>query len=376
MRGRDVKTLLFLTILVMTVMPLAAAFYFLDRSLQTSLNLGFNPQMLQVLEQGAENLKTLRRLDPEHRENYRSQFAQIADLQHIYANPELVKGTLRNSLMIYFGIGLAAAALLSVAVATFLSRRIAREYAVTFEELARQRDKVRYLEEISSWQELAKMLAHEIKNPLTPIEVLITSLSKSYLSKNSQDFQEQLRQTETMVGEELGHLKSIVDRFSEFSRLPQVELATASVVDVLAQQSKAIGPSFANADIQLDMAAASRDIPVRIDALLFRQVMANLVRNGVEANPDRRVRFTVQVASKQDSVCIAISNDGDPVPHDIAPRIFDPYISSKSAKQNMGLGLAIVKKIVIEHGGEIAYAERDGRPVFAITLPVHSPGAA
>lgn len=373
MRGHNVKTLLFLTILVMTVMPLTAAFYFLDRSLQTSLNLGFNPQMVQVLEQGAENLKTLRRLDPGRQDDYRRQFAQIADLQHIYANPELVKGTLLDSLMIYFGIGLAAAALLSIALATFLSRRIAREYAVTFDELARQRDKVRYLEEISSWQELAKVLAHEIKNPLTPIEVLISSLSKAYLSKNKEDFQEQMRQTEAMVGEELGHLKSIVDRFSEFSRLPQVELATANLLDVLAQQSKAIGPSFVQADIQLDTTGAPRDIPVRIDALLFRQVLANLVRNGIEANPDRRVKFTMQVAGKQDTVCIAISNDGDPVPHDIAPRIFDPYISSKSAKQNMGLGLAIVKKIIIEHGGEIAYVEREARPVFEITLPVHSP---
>lgn len=375
MRGHKVKTLLFLTILVMTVMPLAAAFYFLDRSLQTSLNLGFNPQMVNVLEKAAENLKTLRRLDPEHSEDYRKQFAQIADLQHVYTNPELVKGTLLDSLTIYFGVGLAAAVLLSIAVATFLSRRIAREYAVTFDELARQRDKVRYLEEISSWQELAKVLAHEIKNPLTPIEVLITSLSKAYLGKNQRDFHEQLRQTETMIGEELGHLKSIVDRFSEFSRLPQVELANANLVDVLAQQSKAIGPSFANADIQLDTAGVSHDIQVRIDAMLFRQVMANLIRNGIEANPDKRVKFTVQVASRQDKACVAISNDGDPVPHDIAPRIFDPYISSKSAKQNMGLGLAIVKKIVIEHGGEIVYVEREGQPVFEITLPIRHSAA-
>jgi nitrogen-specific signal transduction histidine kinase len=68
-------------------------------------------------------------------------------------------------------------------------------------------------------------------------------------------------------------------------------------------------------------------------------------------------------------VVITISNDGEPVPAEIAPRIFDPYISTKRDKDNMGLGLAIVKKIIIEHEGEIRYAERAGHPQFIISLP-------
>jgi len=71
----------------------------------------------------------------------------------------------------------------------------------------------------------------------------------------------------------------------------------------------------------------------------------------------------------QESVRIALSNDGQPVPAAIAGRIFDPYVSGKSGKDNMGLGLAIVKKIVIDHGGEIAYVEEAGRPLFMISLP-------
>jgi nitrogen fixation/metabolism regulation signal transduction histidine kinase len=149
----------------------------------------------------------------------------------------------------------------SVALATLLSRQIARSHARNVAELTRQRDRVRYLEEMSSWQELAKMLAHEIKNPLTPIEVLVTSLSKAYLGKTQQEFMAQLESTQAMIGEELQHLKSTVNKFSEFARLPQVQLS------------------------------------------------------------------------------------------------------------DMGLGLAIVKKVVLEHGGEIRYRERDQHPEFVITLP-------
>jgi signal transduction histidine kinase len=98
-------------------------------------------------------------------------------------------------------------------------------------------------------------------------------------------------------------------------------------------------------------------------------VLANLVRNGIEANPGRRTRFSVALEARGTEVLVTVANDGVPVAREIAPRIFDPYISSKPGNQNMGLGLAIVKKIVIEHRGEIAYAEQDGHPQFAICLP-------
>jgi two-component system nitrogen regulation sensor histidine kinase NtrY len=98
-------------------------------------------------------------------------------------------------------------------------------------------------------------------------------------------------------------------------------------------------------------------------------VLANVIRNGVEANSVRRVVFDIAVAVDADRIRITIANDGAPVAADIAPRIFAPYVSTHTDKSNMGLGLAIVKKIVIEHGGDIAYVEEQGRPSFVISLP-------
>jgi two-component system, NtrC family, nitrogen regulation sensor histidine kinase NtrY len=111
----------------------------------------------------------------------------------------------------------------------------------------------------------------------------------------------------------------------------------------------------------------------RIDSALLRQVVANIVRNGVEANADRRVRFGVRLVALEDSIALTIDNDGVPVPAELAQRMFDPYVSGKSNKENMGLGLAIVKKVVLEHGGEIVYREVEGRPAFTITLPRVAP---
>lgn len=367
MKAGDVRIPLFLTILVMSAAPLLAAFYLLDHTLETSLNLGFNSQMVRVLDETSKNLRTLGRLDAEHRDTYRAQFQEVQNLKQVYSNPTLVRGSIKDSLKIYFGSGFVATVLLAVVAAALLGQRIAKRYRLAFEELVSQREKVRYLQEMSSWQELARMLAHEIKNPLTPIEVLVTSLSRSYLQKSQHDFREQLAKTESMIGEELAHLKNTVNRFGQFAQLPQVVATEQNVADALAQQLKTLSTAIEGAD--LTFRAETSDARARIDSTLLRQVLTNLIRNGIEANPDRLVHFDIDLAADADEVRLTLANDGAPVPADLVPRMFDPYVSNKTGKNNMGLGLAIVKKIIIEHGGDITYMESSGRPAFVITMP-------
>jgi signal transduction histidine kinase len=364
-----INALLLIALLVMTACPMFAAFYFVDNALTTSLNLGFNAQIVDSLEVNAQNLKALGRLDPERKDQYRAEFEKVEALQAVYNSPELVKTSVRHSLLIYFALGVLASLVLSVALASLLGRQISRSFRATFAELTSKRERVRYLEEISSWQELAKMLAHEIKNPLTPIEVLITSLSKAYLAKPQEEFRAQLNQTQAMINEELTHIKSTVNRFSEFAKLPAVHLVTVSLPEILRQHVNAISATLDAASVQLVGLDECGELRVRLDATLFRQVLTNIVRNGVEANPGHSIQITIAVTMPHDTIDIAITNDGEPVPAALAGRIFDPYVSGKSGKDNMGLGLAIVRKIIIEHGGDIAYAEVQNRPTFTISLP-------
>lgn len=369
MSDSQMKLLLFLAIFVVCAVPMAAAFYLVDDALQRSLNLGFNPEVVRSLDSSAQNLKTLKKLDAANERRYRAEFEDIENLSRVYAQPQWVKGSILGSLKIYFGLGLLCAVLVSVGVAVFLSRRISHSYQATFNDLMAHRERVRYLEEMSSWQEMAKALAHEIKNPLTPIEVLVTSLTKSYLSKAPGEFQLQLRQTQAMVEEEIGHLKRTVNRYSDFARLPQAELVEANPVEVIHQHLPAVTARYGNAHIAIRLGAAANDLRARMDSALFRQVLMNIVGNGVEANPGRAVAFTIEVTGTQSSVTVAVSNDGEAVPAAIAGRIFDPYISARRGGDNMGLGLAIVKKIIVEHDGEIAYTEIGGHPRFSMSLP-------
>jgi signal transduction histidine kinase len=373
MDNGGIRAPLFLTILVMAVVPLCAAFYLLDRAVATSLDLGFNGSVIHALEDSSRNLKTLKRLDPQQEERYREQFAAVERLQRVYSDPGTLKSEVLDSLRIYFGLGLVAAVLLSMLFAMLLSRRIARLYEKTFDELIRHRQKVRYLEEMASWQDLARMLAHEIKNPLTPIEVLVTSLSKAYASKSGPEFRDLLEQAQTMIVEEIGYLKNTVNKFGEFARLPSAHLVEEDVSSVVAKIVKTVAASFETADLRVSEQPAPLRARARIDVSLFRQVLTNIVRNGVEANPDHRVGFDIELVAREDSLVLSIANDGHLVPGDLIGRMFDPYVSGKSNKENMGLGLAIVKKIVIEHGGEITYRDADGCPTFISVLPRVSP---
>jgi signal transduction histidine kinase len=369
MSKRRMKLLLFSAIFMAAAVPIAAAFYLVDDALQKSLNLGFNPQVLRSLDMGARNLKTLKRIDAANEPEYRAQFEEIQSLTKIYSQPQLIKSSILGSLKIYFGLGLLTAALTAIGVATLLGRRISRSYEVAIHELLAHRERVRYLEQMSSWQEMARALAHEIKNPLTPIEVLVTSLTKSYESKAPQEFSAQLKQTQTMIEEEIGQLKRTVNRYSDFATLPPAELIEADPLRVIQQHLPAVEARFGNARTLLNGGDTAGPLCVRMDSSLFRPVLMNIIGNGVEANPGRQVTFTINVSATKSSVQVDISNDGEAVPAKIAPRIFDPYVSGRGGRDNMGLGLAIVKKIVMEHCGEIAYAEVDGRPRFSICLP-------
>jgi signal transduction histidine kinase len=365
MTDRRVAVLLFLAIVVATLAPLVASFYFMDRALQTSLNLGFNPQVMQALEDESQNLRTLRDLDPARRDLYRSQFEQVEELRQVYSRPDLVKEKVLDSLKTYFAIGVVATLLLAVALAAFMSRSIARAYSTAFHEVIAQRERVAYLEEMASWQALARMLAHEIRNPLTPIEMLITSLRQAHANVPADEFKSQLAKTETMVGEELQHLRNLVSRFSEFATLPRIQPTEANLAALLPQHLEALAAAF---DMRYRVVGPS-NVRASVDAPLFRQVLANIVRNGVEANPGSLVTFDVELAERADVVELTIANDGVPVSPEISGRMFEPYVSGRNGKDNMGLGLAIVRKILVEHGGEIRYQERGGKPSFAIALP-------
>lgn len=363
-----VRLLLFSTIVIMAFGPLAGSFYYLNNVIDTALGLGFNQQIPQVLSASAGRLRELRQYAPEQAEIYRTEFDNIERLRQVYSNSELVRENVVGSLNIYFALGVAGALVLSILLAVIISKRIDASYHLMFNGLRLQENKLLYLERIASWQGLAKMLAHEIKNPLTPIEVLASSLPNVFRQRSVEEFEQYLEETEKMIGEEIGHLKNIVDSFSEFAKVPKVTLEKVKITVFSQTLMNGLSNHFPNVTTKINLAHGLESNHLCIDNTLLRQAFFNIIQNGIEANPDNQVSFVIQFEKQQDRALIEISNNGKAIDQILAVQIFEPHISTKSQKSNMGLGLTVVKKIILEHGGEVRYETKANKPTFIISL--------
>jgi nitrogen fixation/metabolism regulation signal transduction histidine kinase len=225
----------------------------------------------------------------------------------------------------------------------------------------------------AAWGEVARRLAHEIKNPLTPIQLAAERMRRKFLgSMNAQDAQILERATHTIVAQ-VDAMKQMVNAFSEYARAPDMHfsrfdlnLLITEVVDLYR-----VHDSAAVLKLQL-----SPHLPhISADRIRIRQILNNLLTNALEAlegKTEARVEIETQVAEdgpKQHMAVIVVSDNGPGFQRDLIGTVFDPYVTSKP--KGTGLGLAIVKKIVEEHGGRIeADNQRTGGARVRILLPL------
>jgi signal transduction histidine kinase len=245
---------------------------------------------------------------------------------------------------------------------------LARAFNAMVREVRESRDRIVYLEKITGWQDVARRLAHEIKNPLTPMKLAFQQLEARWRkSPGDEVFGKLLEDAGEIVREEIGTLQRLVDEFSGFAKLPDVQPEAADLGGFL-EDFVRTSPQLAQ-DADVDVVTASGPFPVAIDRALMRRVLANLCQNAVEAVRPARARVHLGVARTRDRAVLTVADEGPGIDRDVRERIFDPYFTTKGS--GTGLGLAIVKKIVLQHGGEIQAGSRpEGGASFTIALPL------
>jgi nitrogen fixation/metabolism regulation signal transduction histidine kinase len=227
----------------------------------------------------------------------------------------------------------------------------------------------------TAWAEVARRLAHEIKNPLTPIQLSAERLEMKLAAKlGAEDAEALARGTRTIVNQ-VAALKNMVDDFRDYARLPAPVLADLDL-NALVQEVLALYET-SRAPIVKQLAAA---LPaVRADSAQIRQVLHNLVQNAQDALEQRKgaleqPTIVVSTEAAGDMVRMSVADNGGGFPEEMMARIFEPYVTTKP--RGTGLGLAIVKKIVDEHHGELAIENRLSRgALVSVLLPVAA-GAA
>jgi len=234
-------------------------------------------------------------------------------------------------------------------------------------DLQKERQKILYLQRIGAWQDVARKLAHEIKNPLTPIQLVVQQAVSSY-DGESESYKKLLNTCDEIVREEIDGLRRLVDAFRDLGRLPKVEaseLSVATVVDDLQSD-----PALAEI---LVLDGPDEDRAVNADRLLLRRTLVNLIENGTHAGLETGGEGKVQLRWRfADGFAeFTIDDEGGGVPEEKREEIFDPYVTSKDT--GTGLGLAIAKKVALDHGGNLRL-EKEAAPTggarFVLEIPL------
>jgi nitrogen fixation/metabolism regulation signal transduction histidine kinase len=238
-------------------------------------------------------------------------------------------------------------------------------YVVVFDDITQ----LVQAQRATAWAEVARRLAHEIKNPLTPIQLSAERLEMKLAGRLAQDDAEALKRATGTIINQVAALKAMVDDFTGYARLPAPALGrldlNALVSEVLALYETSIVP------IERQLAPG---LPaVWADSAQMRQVLHNLVQNSQDAlenaGPEANPSIEVRTEWLGDRVCLSVRDNGAGFPEELMTRIFDPYVTTKA--RGTGLGLAIVKKIVDEHHGAIAIENHPGSgALVSVLLPL------
>jgi len=246
---------------------------------------------------------------------------------------------------------------------------LARAFNGMTQQLLEQRDRLVQAERVAAWRELARRLAHELKNPLFPIQITIENMQRAR-EKAPEQFDEVFRESTATLLEELANLKAIVGRFSDFAKMPPPQFETVDLNETLRRavrlfeaQLNAPGRPPITPEVLCDDNVGS----VRADPEQLHGALRNLMLNAIDAMPAGGT-LTLRTRRQNGAVLLEISDTGEGLTPEERERLFTPYYTTK--QNGTGLGLAIVQSVVSDHGGRISVESERGRgTTFRIELP-------
>jgi two-component system nitrogen regulation sensor histidine kinase NtrY len=232
-----------------------------------------------------------------------------------------------------------------------------------------------------AWADVARRIAHEIKNPLTPIQLSAERLRRRYAKKLEDDFEVFDKSINTIL-RQVGDIGRMVDEFSSFARMPEAKPAKADLSEAV--RSAVFLESVRLPDVSIKMDLPEQPLAAFFDQRLIAQVLTNLIKNAVEAIEGAGLEaikgpaITVQIREEGDKARVSVTDNGKGWPKENRQRLLEPYVTTR--EKGTGLGLAIVARIIEQHGGSVdlidAEPDENGRvgACFTFTLPLSAPG--
>ncbi|MDA8886860.1 HAMP domain-containing histidine kinase, partial [Bacteroidia bacterium] len=243
--------------------------------------------------------------------------------------------------------------------------QLVKQYNKMVMELEESANQMAETEREGAWREMAKQVAHEIKNPLTPMKLSVQHLQRAYDAGPSEKLDALFSKTSRLLIDQINSLSTLASEFGNFAQMPEDKFEVFDVSKILAGTADLFKQSE-NVEI---FANISLDALTIADPEQIRRVFNNLIKNAIQAIPEgRKGKIQVQLNSTNTEISIDIKDNGKGIPKELYKKVFVPNFSTKNS--GMGLGLAICRKIVESAGGKVSFvSEVDKGTTFNVTLP-------
>jgi nitrogen fixation/metabolism regulation signal transduction histidine kinase len=214
----------------------------------------------------------------------------------------------------------------------------------------------------NAWREMAKQVAHEIKNPLTPMRLSIQSFQRNFNS-NSDDKKKKIDEFSNTLIQQIDVMSSIANAFSDFAKMPEQNKELLNLNELIQSALDIFDSNFINFISESDF------ILVNLDKAQFIRIITNLVKNAIQSIPEKRTPvIDIYLFENSDNVIIKISDNGCGISEEIKDKVFEPKFTTKSS--GMGLGLSIISSIVKSFNGKIEFeSKKDIGTTFSLTFP-------
>ena len=235
--------------------------------------------------------------------------------------------------------------------------QLARAFNRMTQELTAQRERLVQAERVAAWRELARRLAHELKNPLFPLQITVENMQRAR-ERHPEQFEEVFQEATATLKAELAQLNEIIARFSDFAKMPAPRMQSTDLNELAREALKLFQPQFAQAGVTANLDLDPRLPAISADPEQMTRALRNLVLNAIDAMPQGG-SLTVRTAARDGGVRLEVSDTGQGLTPEECERLFTPYYTSKT--HGTGLGLAIVQSVVSDHRGRISVESQPGR---------------
>ncbi len=239
------------------------------------------------------------------------------------------------------------------------------QYNKTIEELERSARLLAQTERESAWRTMARQIAHEINNPLTPMKLTLQQLQRTK-HMNDERFDDYFEKSTVTLVEQIDNLARIAGTFSNFARMPEARFERMDVAAKLHSTTRLYVTN--NEEIDIVYSGPTENIFILADPEQMLQVFNNLLKNAIQAIPtDRKGQINVTITTDNNQVVITVGDNGKGIPTELKDKVFNPNFTTKST--GMGLGLSITKNIIEMAGGSISFTTNENKgSVFKVSL--------